>query len=86
LAETKINWDYIPGRQIDKPVDKRTGMVRKFVEKDVYWPVYNRSYNEWREKHNRGGDFMIYSKPQLYKLKKPIIIKMETICRPSEPM
>ncbi|MFT3847714.1 MAG: DUF6402 family protein [Propionivibrio sp.] len=86
MTETRINWDYIPGRQIDKPVDKRTGMVRKFIEKDVYWPVYNRSYNEWRERHNRGGDFMIYSKPQLYKLKKPIIIKMETICRPSEPM
>ena len=86
ITKTKINWDYIPGKQIDKPVDKRTGMVRKFIEKDVYWPVYNKSYNEWREKHNWGRDFMIYSKPQLYKLKKPIKIKLETICRPSEPM
>lgn len=86
ITDTKINWDYIPGKAIDKPVDKRTGVVRKFIEKDVYWPVYNRTYNEWREKHNRGGDFMIYSKPQLYKLKKPIIIKLDTICRASEPM
>ncbi len=86
ITETKINWDYLPGGQIDKPVDKRTGIVRKFMEKDVYWPVYNSSYSEWREKHNRGGDFMIYSRPKIYKLKKPIIIKLDTLCKPSEPM
>lgn len=86
ISETKINWDYLPGKPIDKPVDKRTGVVRKFIEKDVYWPVYNKSYNEWREKHQKGGDFMIYSKPQLYKLKKPLTIKLETICRSPEPM
>lgn len=86
ITESKVNWDYLPGKPIDKPVDKRTGSIRKFVEKDVYWPVYNRSYNEWRVQHNRGGDFMIYSKPQLYKLKKPITIKLETICRPPEAM
>ncbi|WP_260428910.1 DUF6402 family protein [Burkholderia cepacia] len=48
--------------------------------------MYNKSYSEWREKHNRGGDFMIYSKPQLLKLKKPIQLKLETICRPPESM
>ena len=83
IEETTFNWDYLINRkEVNKPVDKRTGMVRKFMEKDVYWPVYNSSYNEWREKHNRGGDFMIYSKPKLYKLEKPIAIKLETICRP----
>lgn len=86
ITETKINWDYLPGGQIDKPVDKRTGVVRKFMEKDVYWPVYNSSYNEWREKHGRGGDFMIYSRPTIHKLKNPIIIKLDTLCKPSEPM
>ncbi|WP_192873879.1 MULTISPECIES: DUF6402 family protein [Pseudomonas] len=86
ITETKINWDYLPGGQLDKPVDKRTGLVRKFMEKDVYWPVYNSSYSEWREKHGRGGDFMIYSRPKIHKLKKPIIIKLDTLCKPSEPM
>jgi hypothetical protein len=86
VTETKINWDYLPGKPIDKPVDTRKGIVRKFVEKDVYWPVYNKSYNEWRQKHHKGGDFFIYSKPKLYKLKKPIVIKLETICRAPEPM
>lgn len=86
ITETRFNWDYLPGGQIDKPVDKRTGMVRKFMEKDVYWPVYNSSYNEWREKHSRGGDFMIYSTPKIHKLKKPIIIKLDRLCTPSEPM
>lgn len=75
--------DYIPSQQaVDKPIDTRRGIFGKFLEKDVYWPVYNRSYNEWRKKHNRGEDFMIYSKPQLYKLKNPITIELGTICRP----
>ncbi|AMB88385.1 hypothetical protein AWM79_22230 [Pseudomonas agarici] len=86
ITEMGINWDYLPGNPIDKPIDKRTGFFSKLLVKNVYYPVYNKSYNEWREKHNRGGDFMIYSKPQLFKLKKPIQMKLEQICRPSEPM
>ncbi len=83
IEEARINWDYLSvKKEVGKPVDARRGFFGKFLEKDVYWPVYNRSYNEWRAKHKRGEDFMIYSKPQLYKLKKPIVIKLETICRP----
>ena len=85
ITETTINWSYLPGDPLDKPVDKRPG-IGKLLDKNVYYPVYNRSYNEWREKHGRGGDFMIYSRPQLIKLNKPIRFKLETICRPSEPM
>jgi len=82
IEEERYNWDYLlRKKEVDKPIDKRTGLFGKFREKDVYWPVYNKSYNDWREKHNRGGDFMIYSRPQLFKLKKPISIKLETICR-----
>ncbi len=83
IESTTIDWDYLINREeVDKPIDKRTGMLRKFIVKDVYWPVYNKSYNEWREKNNRGGDFMIYSRPKLYKLKTPITVKLEAICRP----
>lgn len=85
ITETTINWAYVPGDPINKPVDKRPGFG-KLLEKNVYYPVYNSSYNQWREKHNRGGDFMIYSKPQLLKLKNPITIKLDTICRVPEPM
>ena len=80
---TSINWGYLLRRkETDKPVDKRTGIFSKFLEKDVYWPVYNKTYNEWRERHKRGGDFMIYSKPKLYKLKTPIVINLGMVCRP----
>lgn len=83
IERTKINWDYLINRiEVDKPVDTRRGIVRKFIDKDIYWPVYNKSYNEWREQHGRGGDFMVFSKPKLHKLGKPIIVKLETICRP----
>lgn len=78
--------DYLISDGLDKVVDARRGMIRKFRDKDVYYPVYNKTYNEWREKHNRGGDFMIYSKPKYMKLKKPINFSLETICRPSETM
>ncbi|PMS17690.1 hypothetical protein C0Z18_19760 [Trinickia dabaoshanensis] len=83
LEKKEINWDYLSiGKEIDKPVDTRRRFFRKLFKKDVYWPVYNRTYNEWRAKHKRGEDFMIYSKPELRKLKTPIVIKLETICRP----
>jgi hypothetical protein len=82
LERETFDWHHLSNeKEVQKPIDLRRGNFRKFLKKDIYWPVYNKSYNEWREKHNRGGDFMIYSKPQLFKLKKPIIIKLGEICR-----
>ena len=82
--------EYLIDKGLDKPVDARRSMFRKLREQDVYFPIYNKSYNksynQWREKHKRGGDFMIYSKPKYMKLKKPIEISLETLCRPSEKM
>ncbi|MDB5800723.1 MAG: hypothetical protein JWL63_1662 [Rhodocyclales bacterium] len=77
-------FDIIRGK--DKPVDLRKGWIGKYKVPDVFFPVYNKDYNQWREKHNRGGDLMIYSKPKYLKLKKPIKIKLEAICRPPEKM
>ncbi|MGT0250816.1 DUF6402 family protein [Burkholderia pyrrocinia] len=75
-------WRYLPkGEEVNKPIDKRTSRFRKFLAKDVYWPVHNKTYRDWRSVHNRGGDFMVYSKPKLIKLDKPITIKIDTICR-----
>ncbi|WP_175747557.1 DUF6402 family protein [Burkholderia pyrrocinia] len=68
-------------KSINKPVDTRKGLFGKFREPDVYFPVYNADYDRWREKHHRGGDFMIYSKPVYLKLKKPIDLKLGEICR-----
>jgi len=86
ITETRYNWDYLPPDALGKPVDTRTGLVRKLIEKDVYYPVYNKTYNEWRAKHKRGGDFMVYCQPELYKLASPIKIQLEQLCRPSEPI
>jgi len=85
IVQNNFNWDYmIKNDEIDKPVDIRKGMFSKLISREVYFPVYNSSYNEWREKHKRGEDFMVYSKPKLYKLKKPISFKLDTLCRPYE--
>ena len=67
------------------PVDTRSGW-QKFVRKNVYWSVFNRNFNEWRKQHNRGGDFMIFTKPVLVKLKKPIELALEKLCGPEEKM
>lgn len=83
IEEKSINWDYLSvGKEVDKPVDTRRGFFGRLLKKNVYWPVFNKTYGEWRGRHKRGGDFMIYSRPRLYKLKAPIVIKLETICRP----
>ncbi|WP_423383651.1 DUF6402 family protein [Burkholderia sp. LMG 32019] len=76
-------WHYLPeGEEINRPIDKRTSRLRKFMAKDVYWPVHNKTYRDWRAAHNRGGDFMVYSRPKLVKLDKPIVLKFDTVCRP----
>ncbi|WP_241295322.1 DUF6402 family protein [Burkholderia stabilis] len=76
-------WHYLPeGEEVNKPIDKRTSLFRKFMAKDVYWPVHNKTYREWRAAHNRGGDFMVYSRPKLVKLDNPIVLKLDTVCRP----
>ncbi|WP_232469864.1 DUF6402 family protein [Burkholderia ubonensis] len=75
-------WRYLPeGDEVNKPIDRRTSLFRKFLAKDVYWPVHNKTYRDWRSAHNRGGDFMVYSKPKLIRLDKPIILKFDTVCR-----
>ncbi|MDN7874405.1 DUF6402 family protein [Burkholderia aenigmatica] len=75
-------WRYLPeGEEVNKPIDKRTSFFRKFLAKDVYWPVHNKTYRDWRSAHNRGGDFMVYSRPKLIKLDKPIMLKFDTVCR-----
>ncbi len=68
-------------KSVNKPVDTRTGWFGKFKEPDVYFPVYNADYNRWREKHHRGEDFMVYSKPVYLKLRKPIDLRLGEICR-----
>lgn len=68
-------------KSINKPVDTRKSLLGKFRKSDVYFPVYNADYDRWRERHQRGKDFMIYSKPVHLKLKKPIDLDLGEICR-----
>ncbi|WP_175872291.1 DUF6402 family protein [Burkholderia sp. BCC0397] len=68
-------------KNINKPVDTRRSMFGKFKRSDVYFPIYNADYSRWRERHHRGRDFMIYSKPVYFKLNKPIDLNLGEICR-----
>ncbi|UWE18476.1 DUF6402 family protein [Herbaspirillum huttiense] len=80
-----IDWDYLSfGDENKYPIDTRSSFWKKLLKEDVYWPVYNSSFNEWRKKKERGQDFMIYSQPELYALNKPITLRLGTICRPHE--
>jgi hypothetical protein len=40
----------------------------------VMYPVTNKDFRAWREKHRQGGYFLIYSKPVEFKLKKPLVV------------
>ena len=83
--EVETDWNEVV-TGFDKPVDTRKRIFRKFRKSDVYFPIHNRDYRAWREKHHRGGDVMIYSKPKYMKLKNPIRLTLETICSPPEKM
>lgn len=78
-----------PGAFLDLPIEleNRTmppfpvDVIGKLLDKDVYYPIRNRDYREWREKKGRGGDFLIYSDLQLLRLNRPIELDMEAECR-----
>lgn len=59
------------------PVD----VVGKLLGRDIYYPVRNRDFQNWRTKKGRGGDFLIYSDRKLIKLDAPIILDMGEICQ-----
>lgn len=65
------------------PVDTLKGWFGQMRKQDVYYPVHNRDYSTWREKFNRGGDFVIFTKPIKIKLPKPIKFTTDETCRPA---
>ncbi|WP_234193539.1 DUF6402 family protein [Pseudacidovorax sp. NFM-22] len=42
----------------------------------VLYPVTNADYRAWRQKHGRGGDFLIYTKPLSVRLPRPLRISL----------
>lgn len=59
------------------PVD----LVGKLLGKDIFYPIRNRDYREWRDKKGRGGDFLIFSDLQLIRLDPPIVVDMGEACQ-----
>ena len=54
-----------------------TAIGRSIFEKGgVMYPVANKNFRDWREKHNQGGDFLIYTTPQLCRLQVPISVSL----------
>jgi hypothetical protein len=80
-----IEWGNAPFEPggFDRPVDTLEGRFGEMRKKDVYYPVHNRDYSVWREKYNRGGDFVIFTMPVKIKLPKPIKFTTEEICKPA---
>lgn len=48
-------------------------------EKEVFYPVRNRNFENWRKVKKRGGDFKIFSNLEKVKLSRPIIIDLGEI-------
>ncbi|MGV2288021.1 DUF6402 family protein [Trinickia sp. YCB016] len=45
-------------------------------ERSVYYPIRNRDFRAWQQKHQQGGDFLIYSDKKFIRLEKPIIVEL----------
>lgn len=46
----------------------------------VYYPIRNRDFRAWQAKHQRGGDFLIYSDIRTIALRQPIHIDLGAEC------
>ncbi|SDC47654.1 hypothetical protein SAMN05216345_102447 [Cupriavidus sp. YR651] len=47
---------------------------------NVYYPVRNRDFRAWQSKHNRGGDFLVYSDFATVRLAQPVHLNLEKQC------
>jgi hypothetical protein len=62
----------IPSLYLPYPVAR--GDMR--VKGNVYYPVHNKDFRQWAIRHQRGGDFIIFSDRVRYRLRTPIRIKL----------
>ncbi|WP_310631365.1 DUF6402 family protein [Paraburkholderia sp.] len=67
--------DHIP--HLDSPIPHldvavTTGKVS--VKSEVYYPVRNKDFRDWAIKHQRGGDFVVLTKPRYVPVYPPITI------------
>ncbi|WP_272945789.1 DUF6402 family protein [Paraburkholderia sprentiae] len=46
------------------------------VKGNVYYPVHNKDFKEWATKHQRGGDFVIYSDRRFVRIDPPIKVNL----------
>jgi hypothetical protein len=77
LGNYTIDNQPLRGDDYDRAID----LADSLREKDVHYPVRNRDYQQWRECHQRGGDFVIYTNPQRVKLTTPIVLQLEDVCK-----
>ncbi|WP_322058605.1 DUF6402 family protein [Paraburkholderia sp. J63] len=61
-----------PSLYLPYPVAR--GDVR--VKGNIYYPVHNSDFRQWAIKHQRGGDFIIFSDRKRCRLRTPIRIKL----------
>lgn len=62
----------IPSLYLPYPVAR--GDVR--IKGNIYYPVHNKDFRQWAIKHQRGGDFFIFSDRKRYRLRTPIRIDL----------
>jgi len=62
---------------VDFPVVAGSTVANLYDPGMVYYPVRNRSFREWQARHQRGGDFIIFSDWKSMRLEKPITVYFE---------
>jgi hypothetical protein len=55
-------------------------------DEEIYYPIYNETFEAWRQKHRHGQDFVTITEPEFFKLKKPMVFKLDKLYSPWGPM
>jgi hypothetical protein len=61
-------------------LDMQVDINSQLRKSEVYYPVRNCHFRQWRELKKRGGDFVIYSDFKRVKLAKPIVVDLGEMC------
>jgi len=69
------------------PMPVYTGKdTQALQDKALYYPIYNETFDAWRQKWRHGQDFITVTKPEFFKLDKPMVFKLTKLCSPWERM
>lgn len=73
--KVSIQYPHAAAMALNEELSNNPVMLDKKIS-DVVYPVRNRDFRNWQMKHQRGGDFIIYSDSRFITLRRPIRVQL----------